>query len=226
MSINYSHYGYIFNGYRCRTMETVDRLHKVLCHVSVNVMASRQTLRKLLTGGDRRSIAQSNRARALVEKSPDLMAHIAALADDEDWLVSQRALDLLEKFAHDHPDWVEPFKQVFIGPLKESDKWEVRLQIVRALPLFNWDAAELPRVKAILRENVGHAQTFVKAWALASLAVFAEKDSKLRPLVLSALTAFENSSSKALQARARNIRAQNSRWSRAPGTKTGPRSRL
>jgi hypothetical protein len=199
---------------------------KILCHVSVNGMASRQTLRKVLTGGDRRSIAQSNRARALVEKNPDLIAHIAALADEKDWLVSQRALDLLEKFAHDHPEWVAPYKQVFIGPLAESDKWEVRLQIVRALPLFYWETAELPRVKAILRENVGHAQTFVKAWALNSLAIFAERDSKLRPLVLRALTAFENSSSKALQARARNIRAQNSRWSRKPGTKMGPRSRL
>lgn len=199
---------------------------KVLCHVPVTEKVSIETLRRLLTGGDRRSIAQSSRVRALVEKDPDLMADIARLVDDEDWLVSQRALDLLEKFAHDHPDWVEPYKQVFIGPLAESDKWEVRLQIVRALPLFEWKAAELPRVKAILRENVAHPQTFVKAWALAGLAVFAEKDSKLRPLLLRMLSAFENSSSKALQARARNIRAQNSKWRRKPGTKTGPRSRL
>jgi hypothetical protein len=74
------------------------------------------------------------------------------------------------------------------------------------MPLFNWKAAELPRVKAILRENVAHPQTFVKAWALDSLAAFAEKDSKLRPLVLRTLSEFENSSSKALQARARKIR--------------------
>jgi hypothetical protein len=192
----------------------------------VKKMGSSETLRKLLTGGDRRSIAESKRARALVEENPKLTADIAALADDADWLVSQRALDLLEKFAHEHPDWVEPYKRVFIGPLAESEKWEVRLQIVRALPLFKWTATELSRVKALLRENVAHPQTFVKAWALNSLAVFAEKDAKLRPLVLRTLTEFENSASKALQARARNIRSQNSRWSRRPGTKTGPRSRL
>ena len=169
-------------------------------------MVSKETLRKWLSGGDRRSIGQSNRVRSFVEKNPESMADIAALVDDEDWLVSQRALDLLEKFAHDHPGFVEPFKQVFIGPLAESDKWEVRLQIVRALPLFHWQADELPRVKAILSENVTHPQTFVKAWALNSLAILAEQDLKLRPLVLLTLTAFENSSSKALQARARKIR--------------------
>ncbi len=40
--------------------------------------------------------------------------------------------DLLEKVAHEHPEWVAPYKKVFIGPLAESDKWEIRLQIVRA----------------------------------------------------------------------------------------------
>jgi hypothetical protein len=77
----------------------------------------------------------------LVEKNPVLVADLVALTNDDDWLVSQRALDLLEKFAHDHPEWVEPHKHVFIGPLAESDKCEVRLQIVRALPLFVWAVA-------------------------------------------------------------------------------------
>ncbi len=171
------------------------------------MMAKKTTsLRGLLTGGDRRSIAQSNHVRALVEQEPSLVADLAALANDNDWLVSQRALDLLEKFSHDHPEWIEPHKQVFIGPLAESDKWEVRLQIVRALPLFDWPPGDLQRVKAILRENISYPQTFVKAWALDSLATLAEKDAKLKPIVRRALTAFENSRSKALQARARKIR--------------------
>ena len=163
-------------------------------------------MRPLLIGGDRRSIAQSNRARALVEKDSELVADLAALVNDENWLVSQRALDLLEKLAHDHPDWIEPHKHVFIGPLSGSDKWEIRLQIVRALPLFKWQPTELRRVKAILRENLSNPQTFVRAWALDSLATFAEKDKALGPVVRRALTAFENSQSKALQARARKIR--------------------
>src|ERR1043166_3594822 len=90
-------------------------------------------IRRLLTGGDRRSIAGSNRVRALVEQEPSRVRELAELADDEDWLIAQRAIDLLEKLAHDHPDWVAPHKTVFIGPLADSDKWEIRLQIVRAL---------------------------------------------------------------------------------------------
>ena len=48
-------------------------------------------LRRLLTGGDRRSIAQSDRVRALVEKNPELVEELAGLTEDHDWLVSERS---------------------------------------------------------------------------------------------------------------------------------------
>jgi len=120
--------------------------------------------------------------------------------------VAQRALDLLEKLAHEHPDWIEPHKKLFIGPLADSDKWEIRLQIVRALPLFRWTAAESRRIEQILLENVAFPQTFVRTWALDSLATLSERRSKLMPIVLQHLEVLAQWSSKALQARARAIR--------------------
>jgi hypothetical protein len=170
--------------------------------------AAMRDLRSMLSGGDRRDIAESNRVRALIEADPSRVGEVAALTTDEDWLVTQRALDLLEKLAHEHPEWIEPHKEVFIGPLAASDKWEVRLQIVRALPLFRWTPAQSKRVEAILIENVEFPQTFVRAWSLDSLATFSERRSRLAPIVERHLRAFEQSTSKALQARARNIRAR------------------
>jgi len=168
----------------------------------------RQSIRELLSGGDRRSIAQSSRVRAMIERNPSLVGELAALTRDEDWLVGQRALDLLEKLARDHPGWVEAHKTVFIGGAPESDKWEVRLQVVRALPLFRWTPTQQRRVEAILIENLTFPQTFVRAWALDGLATLAQRRPRLRPIVEQHLHAFERSSSKALQARARNIRAR------------------
>jgi hypothetical protein len=163
-------------------------------------------LRRLLTGGDRRSIADSNKVRRLIENEPSLVSELAALTKDENWLVVQRALDLLEKLAHEHSDWIEPHKRVFIGSLADSDKWEIRLQVVRALPLFQWTPAQSRRVEHILRENLDFPQTFVRAWALDGLATLAERKRRLRPLVRRHLKSFEASNSKALQARARHIR--------------------
>jgi hypothetical protein len=182
-------------------------------------------LRPLLSGGDRRSIAQSDRARALVERDPSLVAELAALTDDADWLVSQRALDLLEKLAHDHPEWVEPHKTIFIGPLAASDTWEIRLQIVRALALFRWSAAEARRVEAILLDSLSFPQAFVRAWALDSLATIAERRTKLAPVVQRHLRAFERSSSKALQARARQIRERLNGSAKPKRVKTARRAK-
>jgi hypothetical protein len=168
-------------------------------------------IRPLLSGGDRRSIADSKRARGLVEHNPSLVNELAALTADQDWLVAQRALDLLEKLAHEHADWIEPHKKIFIGPLATSDKWEIRLQIVRALPLFRWSPTQERRVEEILLENVLFPQTFVRAWALDGLATLAERKVALMPIVRKYLREFERSPSKALQARARQIRARLSR---------------
>ena len=165
-------------------------------------------IRRLLSGGDRRSIAKSNRVRQLIDQHPSLVAELAALTADQDWLVTQRALDLLEKLAHDHPEWIAPHKTIFVGPLAESDKWEIRLQIVRALPLFRWSPAQVRRVEEILLENVAFPQIFVRAWALDGLATLAEQRAALAPIVRKHLRDFEASPSKALKARAKHIRAR------------------
>jgi hypothetical protein len=77
---------------------------------------------------------------------------------------------------------------------------------VRALPLFRWTQAQLRSVERILEENVSFPQTFVRAWALTGLATLALTRPALLPAVHRHLRAFERSSSKALQARARQIR--------------------
>jgi hypothetical protein len=165
-------------------------------------------VRSLLTGGDRRSIARAPRALAIVRADPSRVDELVALTDDDDPLVMQRALDLLEKLAHDHPEWIEPHKRVFIGPLARHDRWEVRLQIVRALPLFTWTRTERRRVIAILRDNIDFPQTFVRAWALDSLSTFAADDPAIKARVRRYLRVFEAGGSKALAARARHIRAR------------------
>ena len=170
--------------------------------------ADRERIRGLLSGGDRRSLADSDRVRAMVEHDPSLVGELVALTRESDWLVALRALDLLEKLAHDHTDWVAPYKGIFLGPLARSDKWEIRLQIVRALPLFDWSPRQLERVEQVLIENVRFPQTFVRAWALDGLSTLLDVRPSLGTVVKRHLRAFERAASKALRARARHIRAR------------------
>jgi hypothetical protein len=166
----------------------------------------KSSLRPLLAGGDRRSQARSASALKIVSANPSRISELAALAEDDDWLVSMRAVDLLEKLAHDHPEWIAPHKKLFLGALADSDRWEIRLQVVRALPLFTWNRTERRRVIEILRRDVDYTQTFVRAWALDSLSICAAKNAELIPVVRRYLKIFEASGSKALAARARHIR--------------------
>ena len=79
-------------------------------------------LRALLTGGDRRSIARAPQVLDMVLADRSRLSELAGLAADDDWLVRQRAVDLLEKLAHHRSDWVAPYKAVFIGPLADAEQ--------------------------------------------------------------------------------------------------------
>lgn len=114
------------------------------------VHAGHDSLRQLLVGGDRRSIARSNEALALLRADPARIADLVSLIDDSDWLVVMRAVDLTEKLAHEYPEWIQPHRKLLIGPLADHPSWVTRLQIARALPLLRWTRAERGRVVSIL----------------------------------------------------------------------------
>lgn len=166
------------------------------------------SMRKLLKGGDRRSIARSNEALALLRADPRRIEELVRLVDDDDWLIVMRVMDLLEKLAHTHPEWIQPHRKVFIGPLVEHPSWEIRLQIARALPLLRWTPEERSRVVAILLRYVEHPQTFVRAWSADSLSRLAVGDAELMDMVKRLMEKFEQSQKPALVSRARQMRAR------------------
>jgi hypothetical protein len=170
----------------------------------------REILRALLAGGDRRSIAGVTAALAHVRKKPADVAKVVALASDDDWLVSMRALDLLEKLAADLEtiSWVEPHRAIFLGPLAGAEQWERRLQIVRAIPHFAWSKREIARAAAVLERNIDEPQLFVRAWAVDGLARLAERDRQLVRAAKKGLRALEASGKKSLLVRARHIRSR------------------
>jgi len=172
------------------------------------VRAGPGSLRPLLVGGDRRSIARSNEALALLRANPAWIAELVPLVDDSDWLVVMRAVDLMEKLAHQHPERIQPHRKLFIGRLAEHPSWEIRLQIARALPLLRWTPAERKRAVAILLGYAAHPQKFVKAWSVNSLSRLAVDDASLMRVVEGLIGDLEQSASPALRSRARQIRSR------------------
>lgn len=158
----------------------------------------------------------------MVRADPPRIVELASLAKSSDWLVAMRALDLLEKLARERVEWVEPHKGIFVGPLAEHESWEIHLQIVRALPLFDWTARERRRALSILRRDAEHPQAFVRAWAVDSFAAFAARDPRLLPELGRLLDELAGSGKRSLEARARAIRASLARAK--PAAPRRPRS--
>jgi hypothetical protein len=163
---------------------------------------------ELLEGGDRRSIARVAEALDRVRGDAKAIAEVARAAEQGPWLVSLRALDLLEKLAQEDAAAVAVHRSLFLGPLAEAEQWEVRLQIVRAIPLFSWTPREARRAIAILRANLDEPQLFVQAWAHDGLARMAERDARLIPEIETRLASLDASEKPAVRARARHIRAR------------------
>jgi hypothetical protein len=174
---------------------------------ALDLERARVRLRQLLDGRDSRSLAQSAVARTLIDARPVRIDALAGLAEHANWAVAMRALDLLEKLARVHPDWVQPHRAVFLAAITR-DQWLIRLQVVRALPLLRWTRRERAQVIGLLEHHVQYPQAFVRAWSLDGLATFAMSERRLRPQVTRWLGVFERSSSAALHARARQIRAR------------------
>ena len=160
----------------------------------------------LVHAGDRRTIGGSNRAVALVLKHPERIAELAALLADREATLVMRAADALEKLARREPALVSPYRRHLIGALADHPRWEVRLQVVRALPLFHWSPRQRVRVLEILRRDVAHPNRFVRTWSLDSLAQFSEASPELLPFIEQTLVEFERSGG-ALAVRARHIRS-------------------
>jgi hypothetical protein len=150
------------------------------------VRAGPDALRRLLVGADRRSLARSNEALALLRADPTRIADRVSLVEDHDGWVALRAVDLLEKLAHEPPESIQPHRTLFIGRLAQHPSWEIRLQIACAV----------------------HPQKFVKAWRVDSLSRFAADDASPMSVVESMLADFECSASPALRSRARRIRTR------------------
>ena len=83
-----------------------------------------------------------------------------------DWMVCMRALDLLEKRAHEHAEWVARHRDVFLG----VNKWEVASADRSGAPALRLEASGA-RARGEYPRSRSRPSAEVRApWALDSLA--------------------------------------------------------
>lgn len=160
---------------------------------------------KMLQGGDRRSIAGSNRAVALILAQPQLFDVLISGIALDDPLLRMRCADAAEKVTALHPEYLRPHKRKLIEVWSRIEQKEVRWHVAAMLSRLQLNQREQQHVIDLLFSYTNDTSGIVKTMAMQSLADLAMRDETLRPLVRQHIEALSVTGTPAMRARGRKL---------------------
>jgi hypothetical protein len=166
---------------------------------------SREGIRALLLGGNRRSIGRSAEAAARAAADPARFAELMHCLWDRDPLIAMRAADAAEKVTRTHPAALEAFKAELLGLLAETQQAELRWHLAVMVPRLRLSARQRRDAAAVLRNYLLDCSSIVKTFALQGLFDLARGDKGMRPAVTEILRTAARAGTAAMRARARRL---------------------
>ncbi len=105
-------------------------------------------LLRSLSGGDRRSVGESNRAAALVLEHPELIDVLFRGLDSDEAVLRMRCADAIEKATVTRPELLVPYKDALRHRFSKIEQPDVRWHVVALLarlPLSETEAVDTAR---------------------------------------------------------------------------------
>jgi len=168
-------------------------------------MPSSNNLLDKLTGGDRRSIGQSNEVVALVLRRPALFPQLMTGMRHSDPLIRMRAADAAEKVSLLRPNLLEPFKGKLLRLLDEATEQELRWHLAQMIPRLRLAKKERVRATTVFRLHLNDQSSIVKTSAMQAIADLARNDDDLMAAAKQLLTKLAGSGTAATRARGRKL---------------------
>ncbi len=167
-------------------------------------------LLKRLTGGERRSLGDSDEVVRIVLDAPpsraaECIEEILLGVLGEDPIVRSRAMRVVHDVSAIHPELVQPFKSVLIEEVSALRQWEVRERLCQILTKLDLSEDEIVRIEDIFRSYLQDRSSIVRTCALQGLADLAEIQPQLRESVMAVLDEAAASGTAAMRARARKL---------------------
>ena len=154
-----------------------------------------------LRGGDSRSIGRANEVVADVLKDPALFSNVFNAMLEPDPIIRMRAADAVEKITEQHPEWLDPYKQLLINEIALVEQHEVRWHAAQILPRLELNPAERRVVFQILLNYTQEKSSIVRTFAMQALVGITEHDAELRAQVLSLMESLIYEGTPAMKAR-------------------------
>jgi hypothetical protein len=168
----------------------------------------RQPLSRILQGGDRRSIGNSNRVADAVSRNPHRLSELIECFWSDDLLVRMRAADAAEKVSVKRPEFLAPFKAELLGLAQETTQAELRWHLALMLPRLPLSRAERDRARSTLQRYLSDRSSIVKTCALEGVAELAKGDAVLEAEVIELLEEACRTGTAAMKARSRKLLKQ------------------
>lgn len=168
-------------------------------------MASKDQLRSMLSGGDRRFVGRVAEIAELVRQYPTNIGPLIECIRDTDACVRMRAADALEKACRGGEISLQSYKVPLLRLLEEATQQEVRWHLAVMVPRLSLTDAECRRVAEILHSYLEDRSSILRALAMQGLADLTEQYTPLRPAVISLIGALTETGTPAMRARGRKL---------------------
>lgn len=133
-------------------------------------------IEKLLSIGDLRTVGKSEEVIKLVLANPGLFDNVVNSILSDNSGTRMRAADVVEKISIDHPDWLKPYKKLFLSEIVDIDQKEVKWHIAQILPRFRLTQREREKVFNLMFNYLDDKSQIVKTFAMQALTDIAMQD--------------------------------------------------
>lgn len=168
-------------------------------------MYTKDQIRLMLAGGDRRSIGRVADVVAVVEQQPSVTSSLVGCLWDEDSRVFMRAADAIEKISRERTSFLKPHTASLLGLLAETTQQEVRWHLAVILPRLQLTDSECRRVADILQSYLEDKSSIVKTFAMQGLADLTSQCASLSPTVIDLIRTLTRTGTPAMRARGRKL---------------------
>ena len=158
-----------------------------------------------LTGGDFRSIGNSEQVVADVLTNTLLFAELFDGLTHSGALIRMRAADAAEKVTAVRPDLLRPFKSRLLNEVASINQQEVRWHVAQMIPRLALTKSERHKAIGIMRGYLSDKSSIVKTFSMQALADLAEQDKSLEPEIISLLEELTQTGTPAMKSRGRKL---------------------
>ncbi len=155
-----------------------------------------------LSGGDFRSIGNSNEVVEDVLNNPVLFDAVFKAMLNEDPLVRMRAADAVEKITREHPEYLQPYKTDLVKHVAALKQQEVRWHAAQMIPRLVLNEEERRDSAEILFGYLEDDSKIVQTNALQALVDLSAGDAVLHQKVIKVIEKLTKTGSAAVKNRA------------------------